>query len=79
MRTKPLFDPIEEKKRLARAKMRRAARWELDKPGGTSIRQLRRAVANGYAANVVVKNPDKYLNSHARQMAALRRLISARG
>lgn len=80
MRTKPLCYPKEEAKRLERAKERRERRWTEagDKPSGRSVRQLRRAQRAGYAPNVIVKNPDKYLNSHARQMAALKRGLAAR-
>lgn len=77
-RSKPLLDPKEEKKRLVRVRHLRRLRWEEEKPAGNSVRQLRRAIAYGYAPVVQVKNPGKYLNSHARQMAALKRVLAAR-
>lgn len=79
MRTKPLMDNKEQERRLKVSRGQRRSRWQHDKPNGTSWRQLRRAAAFGYAPNVQVKDPEKYLNSHARQMAMLRKMIAARG
>lgn len=73
-RSKPLSDPKEQEKRLLFARGQRRKRWEIDKPSGTSVRQLRRAVAFGYAPGIKVKNPDDYLSAHQR-----RALASAKG
>lgn len=69
MRTKRLADYKEQERRLVVSRARRRSRWEIDKPNGTSFRQLRRAIAFGFAPNIRVKNPERYLSAHARRKA----------
>jgi hypothetical protein len=46
MRTKPLMDNKEQERRLKVSRGQRRSRWQHDQPNGTSLRQLRRAVAS---------------------------------
>jgi len=78
-RSRPLTDPMLERKRLTVARHRRSRRWEVDTPNGTSFRQIRRAFAFGYSPSVVVKSPEKYLSAHQRRMNALIGALKARG
>lgn len=48
------------------------------KPRSHSIKAWARHIAKWGCAPVRIKNPDRYLNSHARFMVGLQRIIAAR-